>query len=199
MKNLLLSCIALLITAMLLAVMPTEAEAKIYEDTLRLHILAPSDSEEDQALKLKVRDMVLSEYGERLSGCADIGEAESTAEGLLSDIEGRVCEYLSELGYSFGATVTLSEEWYDTREYDGFTLPRGSYKSLRIILGEGEGKNWWCVMYPPLCLDAACEPSPKDDALLGYSGEETRLISSGKYNVKFKLLEIFSDAFCRNR
>lgn len=199
MKNLLLSCIALLITAMLLAVMPTEAEAKIYEDTLRLHILAPSDSEEDQELKLKVRDMVLLEYGERLSDCADIGEAESTAEGLLSDIEARVCEYLSALGYSFGATVTLSEEWYDTREYDGFTLPRGNYKSLRIILGEGEGKNWWCVMYPPLCLDAATEPLPKDDILLGYSGEETRLINSGKYNVKFKLLEIFSDAFRRNR
>ena len=199
MKNLLLSCIALLITAMLLAVMPTEAEAKIYEDTLRLHILAPSDSEEDQELKLKVRDMVLLEYGGKLSDCADIGEAESTAEGLLSDIEARVCEYLSALGYSFGATVTLSEEWYDTREYDGFTLPRGNYKSLRIILGEGEGKNWWCVMYPPLCLDAATEPLPKDDILLGYSGEETRLINSGKYNVKFKLLEIFSDAFRRNR
>jgi len=189
----------LTLALMLAMVMPTEAEAMIYEDTLRLHILAPSDSKEDQALKLEIRDRVLCEYGERLSECEDIASAEETAKRLLSDIERDVSAWIKEEGYSYGATVTLTEEWYDTREYDGFTLPKGIYTSLRIIIGEGEGKNWWCIMYPPLCLDVATEKAPADDALLDYTGEETRLIKSGKYNIKFKLLEIFSDAFSRNR
>ena len=199
MKNLIYTCVALLFATLLLSVMPTEAEAMIYEDTLRLHILAPSDSAEDQAVKLKIRDLVLEKYGERLSRCENISAAEGCVGELLTEIEESVCGWLSELGYGYGAEVTLGEEWYDTREYEGFTLPKGTYTSLRIILGKGEGKNWWCVMYPPLCLEASTEPAPADDALLGYTKEETRLINSGKYNVKFKLLEIFSEAFARNR
>ena len=199
MKNLISACVMLMIAVMLAAVMPTEAEAKIYEDTLRLHILAPSDSSEDQALKLRIRDRVLNEYGERLGMCDNIAEAEAKADGMLSEIEKSVCRWIAEDGYSYSASVTLSKEWYDTREYEGFTLPRGVYTSLRIIIGEGEGKNWWCIMYPPLCLDVATEGSPDDDGLIDYTSDEKRLIVSGKYNVKFKLLEIFSDAFSSNR
>lgn len=77
-------------------------------------------------------------------------------------------------------------------------MPAGRYLSLIIEIGEGVGANWWCVMYPPLCLDVCCEDMPEDDALIDYSKEESRLIGSGKYNVKFKLLELFSRAFSEN-
>ena len=193
----LLAVLALLLSTLVIALMPTEAEAEIYEDTLRLHILANSDSEEDQELKLKVRDRLLTEYGEMLKG-ESIGEAVGIINGKLSEIEEDVEEWIREYGYSYDASVTLSREWYDTREYEDFTLPKGEYTSLRVIIGEGEGKNWWCVMFPPLCLDIASESAPADDGISSYTDEEIRLISGKKYNIKFKILELISDTFAKN-
>lgn len=195
MKNVLFSCLCLLIATLFLAVTPTDAEGAVYEDTVRLHILANSDSDEDQALKLAVRDAVLTEFGESLSTNESAEEARSALDAMLPVIEDFCREEIRRLGYDYDVDVTLSDEWYDTREYDGFTLPRGVYTSLRIIIGDGGGKNWWCVMFPPLCLDIACEDAPSDDAVGGYSGEEIRLISGKGYNVKFKLLELISGAF----
>ena len=94
--------------------------------------------------------------------------------------------------------IKLGEEWYETRDYDGFSLPCGYYTSLRILIGEGEGKNWWCVMYPPLCTELASESAPADDGLIDYTKEEMILISSGKYNIKFKILEDLSRVFAKN-
>ena len=82
------------------------------------------------------------------------------------------------------ATVTLSREWYETREYEDFTLPKGYYTSLRVVIGSGEGQNWWCVMFPPLCLDASTDA--------GYSRSEELLISK-KYSIKFKIVELVSE------
>ena len=193
----LLAVLALLLSTLVIALMPTEAEAEIYEDTLRLHILANSDSEDDQELKLKVRDRLLTEYGEMLKG-ESIGEAVGIINEKLSEIEEDVEEWIREYGYSYDASVTLSREWYDTREYEDFTLPKGEYTSLRVIIGEGEGKNWWCVMFPPLCLDIASESAPADDGISSYTDEEIRLISGKKYNIKFKILELISDTFAKN-
>ena len=193
----LLGVLAILFSTLIIAVMPTEAEAEIYEDTLRLHILANSDTGEDQELKLKVRDRLLTEYGEMLKG-ESIGEAVGIINGKLSEIEEDVEEWIREYGYSYDASVTLSREWYDTREYEDFTLPKGEYTSLRVIIGEGEGKNWWCVMFPPLCLDIASESAPADDGISSYTDEEIRLISGKKYNIKFKILELISDTFAKN-
>jgi len=194
MKNKILPAIFMILTATLLvAVMPTEADAEIYSDTIRLHILAASDGDEDQRLKLLVRDAVLREYSELLSRSEDTGEALEAARGLLSDIELLAEECLRQQGCDYGVTVTLGKEWYDTRDYGDFSLPRGIYSSLIIRIGEGEGRNWWCVMYPPMCLDIALEDAPSDDAVLDYSDAEISLISSGKYNLKFKLLELISD------
>jgi len=99
------------------------------------------------------------------------------------------------------AVAELCNEWYDTRVYEEFTLPKGEYLSFKIKLGEASGKNWWCVMFPPLCLDVATEKGstsekvPQTSASQSYSKEESALISNKKYNIKFKLLELFSDAF----
>ncbi len=197
MKQGLIFCSMLLLATLILAVVPTEAEAQIYEDTVRLHILANSDSEEDQELKLKVRDKLLLKYGDILGEAECAEGAVELGSSLLREIEADCEEWIRELGCSYTVEATLTEEWYDTREYDGFTLPSGVYHSLRVIIGEGEGKNWWCIMYPPICTDIATESAPTDDGIFGYTERETALISRGKYNIKFKGLELFSKLFSK--
>ena len=181
-----------ILTAMLIvAALPTEADAGIYDDTLRLHILAASDSEEDQALKLAVRDGILAEYSAELSEVGDLEDARAAIEARLPDIIATSERIVAEAGYDYRVTASLGEEWYDTRDYGELSLPRGVYTSLIIKIGEGQGRNWWCVMYPPMCLDLATD-APSDDWTSGYTGEELSLIS-GKYRVKFKLLELISE------
>lgn len=198
MKNIPYFAFTILICTLLIAALPTDAEAEIYEDTIRLHILANSDTKEDQALKLEVRDRLLIEYGQILSKSGSFNLASKTVERLLPEIRSRAEEWIKELGYSYSVKASLSTEWYDTRDYGDFSLPKGYYTSLRIIIGEGEGQNWWCVMYPPLCIDIATESAPADDGLIDYSKEEIKLISSGKYNIKFKILEELSALFAKN-
>ena len=197
-KDFLFTVIMLLGATLVLVLMPTERDAAIYEDTLRLHILASSDSAADQSVKYLIRDRLLEKYGALLRVSGDTADAKATAESLRHEIEGDVKEWLGELGCEYGASVDIGVEWYDTRKYDGFTLPRGYYTSLSVRLGDASGANWWCVMYPPLCLDIASEESPSDDAVVGYTDEEYALITAEGYNVKLKILEVFSDAFSKN-
>ena len=198
MKSLPLYALSLLVATLLIAVIPTDAEAKIYEDTIRLHILANSDTKEDQELKLEIRDRILEKYGVMLSASKSVEQAKEEMAGLLQSIEQDASAWIQELGYDYEARTTLSEEWYDTREYEDFTLPAGYYTSLRVIIGDGDGKNWWCVMYPPLCTEIATERAPKDDFVIDYSREEISLIQGGKYNFKFKILEDLSRVFSKN-
>lgn len=192
MKHTLSVALCLLLAALLLVALPTEAEADIYRDTLRLHVLAASDSEEDQRIKLSVRDFVLTHYGEALREADTVSEAIEKTSSLLGAIETDVNAYLTALGVNYRAHVTLSEEWYTTRVYESVTLPRGTYASLRITLDAGEGANWWCVMYPPMCLSLATGQTGETD---GYTAEEQRLIDGEGRTVKFKLLEVLSDLF----
>ena len=192
MKKILTMALSLLAAALLMGAMPTEADAEIYSDTLRLHILAASDTEEDQALKLLVRDAILTEYSTALSEREGFDAALAEAESLLDDIRATAERCIKENGYDYSVKVTLGEEWYDTREYEDFSLPRGVYSSLIVKIGGGEGHNWWCVMYPPMCLDMALD-APSDDWVSDYTDSELSLISGGKYRVKFKLLELISD------
>ena len=193
--NKLIYTVALILAITLTATLiPTESEAEIYTDTVRLHILANTDGDYDQELKYKVRDYVLKNYSDKLSGFENAENAKEELQALLPEIEESVDAYLKSEGASYSSRVTLSQEWYDTRAYDDFTLPRGVYYSLRVMLGEAEGKNWWCVMYPPMCLDLATEDAPRDDGILDYTKEEFTLITTGEYSVKFKLLELVSSA-----
>jgi len=185
MKKIIMPLLMILTATLFIAAMPTEAECAIYEDTVRLHILASSDSEEDQRIKLRLRDEILKEFGEELSVFESTADAKARLAKRLDEIEHFSNEQLKKLGSDKQCSVTLSEEWYDTREYESFTLPQGYYTSLRIIIGEGEGQNWWCVMFPPLCLDAATSGQ-------SYSKSEELLITK-KYNIKFKILELVSD------
>ena len=191
MKKFAIGILSILTAMLIVAALPTEADAGIYDDTLRLHILAASDSEEDQALKLAVRDGILAEYSAELSDVGDLEDARAALEARLPDIIATAERIVAEAGYDYRVTASLGEEWYDTRDYGELSLPRGVYTSLIIKIGKGQGRNWWCVMYPPMCLDLAAD-GPSDDWTSGYTGEELSLIS-GKYRVKFKLLELISD------
>jgi stage II sporulation protein R len=173
------------LATLFLTAMPTEAECAIYEDTVRLHILANSDSESDQAQKLYIRDELLLEFGEELSSVENVEEAEATLRSMLPEIKRFTDDRLAKYGSDYTSEVTLGREWYNTRVYEEFTLPAGYYSSLIIKIEEGAGKNWWCVMYPPLCLDASLSD-------VEYTEEEKSLIV-GKYNVKFKILELISE------
>jgi stage II sporulation protein R len=172
---------------MIIAILPTEAEAKIYEDTVRLHILAPSDKKEDQELKFALRDAILENFSDELSGFENSSIAKEELSKKLSKIDSFSNEFVKNQGYDYAVSVSLTNEWYDTRVYEEFTLPCGYYSSLRVIIGEGEGQNWWCVLYPPICLDFATG--------VGYNPSEEALIM-GKYDVKFKILELLSE-LCR--
>ena len=198
MKNLLINAITLLVATMLIAVMPTEREAVIYEDTVRLHILACSDSEEDQRIKLDLRDRILEKYADELSKSGSADDAKERIYALLGNIEYDANRWMREMGADYKVKASLGNEWYETRDYGEFSLPAGYYTSLILKIGNGEGKNWWCVMYPPLCLELATESAPADDMVIDYTKEEINLISSGKYNIKFKILEEFSRVFSKN-
>ena len=198
MKNIPKIAIYLLAITMLLSFLPTELEAEIYEDTVRLHILANSDSREDQALKIEIRDRILQKYGEDLRKYGTKSEAEASIKGLLPQIESDAERWVDEMGYAYSVRATLTKEWYETRDYGDFSLPCGIYTSLRIIIGSGKGQNWWCIMYPPLCTELACEDAPEDDGLIDYTKEEIKLIGGGKYQIKFKILEELSRCFAKN-
>ncbi len=187
--------IGLLLCATLLSVMPLQGEEQIYSDVIRLHILANSDSESDQALKLKVRDAILYEYKDRLA-CADEAEAEATVEALLPEIQQTAERVIREEGYGYTVTLHFTEEYYPTRAYGSLRFPAGEYRSLRIRIGEGTGQNWWCVLFPPLCVGAASgEDTPlPDTAPEGLTESEWRLVSAdGSYEIRFRLLEMLSE------
>ena len=169
MKRVIYYALVMMVATLVMAVLPTDAEAEIYDDTIRLHILANSDSAEDQDLKIKIRDRVIGKYGEMLRTFGTKDEAEEKIQRILPEIEADVRVWIREMGYDYSAEVVIGTEWYETRDYGDFSLPCGYYTSLRILIGEGDGKNWWCVMYPPLCTEIATEDAPEDDGVIDYT------------------------------
>ena len=135
--------------------------AELRQEVLRIHILADSDQEADQAVKLQVRDAVLEAINQDFSGDGTLEGTIACLEGEMDHIEETANEVLAEAGMLYQAKAELTEMYFTTREYerDGstFSMPAGRYQALRITLGSGEGHNWWCVAYPPMCIDAAVE------------------------------------------
>lgn len=135
--------------------------AELRQEVLRIHILADSDQEADQTVKLQVRDAVLEAINQDFSGDGTLEGTIACLEGEMDRIEETANEVLAEAGMPYQAKAELTEMYFTTREYerDGstFSMPAGRYQALRITLGSGEGHNWWCVAYPPMCIDAAVE------------------------------------------
>lgn len=166
----------------------------VRDDVVRLHILANSNSAFDQQVKLKVRDALLNENTVLLSEGVNTENAplyfEMSKEELLESAQA----ILRENNCNYNAQITLQKEYFETRVYGDYTFPAGEYTALRVILGEGKGNNWWCVMFPPLCIPAADSVNTDETATeyLTESGE--KIVSGGnKFVMKFKLLEIYEE------
>ena len=156
---------------------------------LRLHILANSDSEVDQALKIKVRDKIIESSGNFLDGATDKISAQNLTAKNLENIKKIAQTEVEKQGFSYPVQVEVTEMYFPTRKYDSTTFPAGRYDALRVLIGEGAGKNWWCVIFPQMCLGSA-KNSATTDTLL--SGSEKDIISGGeKYEVRFKVVEWF--------
>ena len=158
---------------------------------LRLHVVANSDTQEDQVLKLQVRDAVLEQADLLLEDVTDRGEAEAVLSQQLQALAEAGAAVVAGAGYDYPVTVSLEDCWFPTKVYDGFSLPAGTYRALRIVIGEGGGQNWWCVVFPPLCLASVTEEVAATAAEAGLSEDQVSLITGrdGGYVVKFKLME----------
>ncbi len=165
----------------------------IRDKVLRLHIIAASDTDSDQSVKLKIRDRILKESDELFYTDEGILSAKEKALGNLEKIEKLANDELLNNGLKPTAKAEFTNMFFDTRVYDNFTLPAGNYDAVRVIIGEGKGKNWWCVLYPALCIPAA------SDSLDTLTDEEIKIIESApRYEVKFLLVELIEKfkSFC---
>ena len=159
---------------------------------LRLHVVANSDSDADQALKLEVRDAVLDCAAGYLENVSDVRAAEQVLGAHLAELAGAGQAVVREKGYDYAVRVSLDTSHFPTKTYDGFALPAGDYRALRVTIGTGEGRNWWCVVFPALCVSAASEW--QDTAVSGgLSDEDVRLMAEEDegYVLRFKCLELW--------
>lgn len=157
-------------------------------DVVRLHVVANSNGAEDQAVKLLVRDAVLEEAARWYQGAGSMEEASSRLCTHLQSIAGAARQVLGEQGMGYSATAQMTEMYFPTRDYEDFRLPAGRYRTLRVTLGEGAGKNWWCVVFPSLCLPAATQ----EEALLTLPEGERQVVEGGQgVQVKLKAVELW--------
>ena len=194
-KRLLVVTFTLIMLCALLTFLPIHSEAEIYDSVIRLHVIANSDSEIDQDLKLAVRDEILKSASSMLEGCSTREQAIERVSDSLCTIEERAADLLADMGYPYSVNVELSEEEYPMKNYEGFCFPSGEYLSLRVNIGEAQGQNWWCVLYPPMCLSAASESEAI--AQVGLTDAQYSMITEtegAKYKVRFKILEAIEKA-----
>ncbi len=164
----------------------------IREEVLRLHVIANSDEDYDQSLKLQVRDAVLQAGKAIFSGSEDIISAEGKIAEKTDVLKAAAEETIENLGYDYDVNIELARSYFPTRIYDDLTLPAGYYKAVRIVIGEGKGKNWWCIMFPPLCLPAATDNREVIGEYL--SEKEMGIVTANpKYEVRFWLIEKYYD------
>ena len=193
-KFLIIFSLTVLIAILIAAFLPL-AEAKgIYDGVIRLHVIANSDSDEDQELKLAVRDAILARIDEVIGECENADDAYNTLDDNIDLFNQIAADTIDSLGYDYSVNTTLAFEYYPTKEYEEVTLPAGEYRSMRVIIGEGEGHNWWCVLYPPLCTGSAS--ATEELAETGFTPNQIRIITdkdNAGYTVKFKVVEYFSE------
>lgn len=159
--------------------------------TIRLHVVAHSDAEKDQAQKLRVRDAVLRTVCALTEDCSDSVQAKAAIGSHLDEIARAAQMVLDGENSGYGVRVRLGTEAFETRRYDTFTLPAGDYPSLRVEIGAAQGHNWWCVVFPSLCMAATSDAVRECAEVGGYDRTEVALVTGGEqtYTVRFKTLE----------
>ena len=187
-----LALLAGLAAVLLTGALSLGEQTALSEKVVRLHVLANSDSQEDQELKLRVRDRVLAETEALLEASADRKDAEQRLTAALPELERLAAEEIAESGYDYPVSVRLEETAFPTRTYDGFTLPAGEDLALRVLIGAAEGQNWWCVVFPPLCA-AASEDVAETALAAGLSEDQVGLIMEENrgYELRLKSVELW--------
>lgn len=185
-------CIAFLLS-MLFSMLGFKSQCEDISDrVLRLHVLANSDTGEDQELKLKVRDRILKEADGMLEKAVNRASAEEILAPQLELLEAAAQDEINRQGYSYPVKVELANMYFTTRQYETVTLPAGMYDAVRVTIGEGKGKNWWCVLFPPMCLSAATQQQELEAVL---TPEENEIVQeSSSFEVKFKVVEWWESA-----
>ena len=180
-----------LCAAMLWGAWSMQRQDALAQKMIRLHVIANSDSDADQALKLEVRDRVLDFTTTVLQRSADMEDAQVRLREELTRIEDIAQREIAAQGYDYPVTAQLASTEFPLKEYDGFSLPAGEYMALRLVIGEGEGRNWWCVVYPPLCT-ASCTEVEEAALDAGMDGEDVKLITEQEgYVLKFRAVELW--------
>lgn len=183
------ACIAFVL-AVIYSLIPFQAQCEnISNDVFRLHILADSDSEYDQSVKLKVRDRVLEYTKQLFNSASSKQEAEELIVCNLDKIKLLAEDELKNLGCDYNVTAEIKNMYFTTRHYEAYTLPSGMYDALRITIGSGKGHNWWCVMYPSICVSAAAEQDERAKQALDTN--EYEIVKNEKFTYKFKVIELF--------
>ncbi len=170
--------------------MDEAAASGLPDKLLRLRVIAESDTGADQADKLLVRDAVLAALEPRIADCASLEEARAAALEALPQLAEAAGKALEKAGRPRPLTLRLGAEDCPLRAYETFTLPAGNYETLTVTLGAGEGHNWWCVVFPPLCLAAAGEGGEEDEEWSVFSPAEQRLMTAGSVEIRFRCLEL---------
>lgn len=170
-------------------------QTELSDQVIRLHVIANSDSTQDQALKLAVRDRVLAEAETLYTSDATRSQALEILSTHLPELAQAGREVVEEWGSDQTVTASLERCWFPTKEYEDFALPAGEYTALRIVIGEGEGQNWWCVAFPPLCLGAASETIEEATLAGSFTPDQAALMTgeNGGYVLKFKSMELLSE------
>ena len=179
-----------LVTVLAMSIAGFDAKCdEIRSNVLRLHILANSDETYDQELKLKVRDRLLTVSTEVFGGCETEEQAVALAKENINRFTDEAKNVIIENGFDYDVTVEVADTVFETRDYEGFSLPAGTYEALRVLIGEGKGKNWWCVMFPAVCLPAAGDGKSFSGVL---SDETAQIVEQPtKYKARFKMVELF--------
>ncbi len=188
-KRIKLSLLFGLISAILLSMSQFNVLCEdLRQNILRLHIVANSDSFADQELKIKIRDEILAETSDLFLNVTDLENAKTQVENSLEEFEKIANNVIKQNGFNYKAKAILDESYFDTRVYDDFTLPAGYYPSLIIELGKADGKNWWCVVFPTVCIPAAAKGDLTDSV-----NEESAKVAkqSSQYVMRFKTVEIY--------
>lgn len=183
-------CTCLILPLLLGALSLVSDRQRLQDDIIRLHVVGASNGDADQAVKLQVKDAVTAALEERLAQLPDAQAAHAYLRAHLAQIGDIANATLAAAGVTDRAVVTLEEEAFPTRQYDTFALPAGVYRSLRIRIGEAEGRNWWCVVFPGLCASATTEGFADTAVGAGFSDTLTDTLRQEQgYEVRFFLLD----------
>jgi len=161
---------------------------QLRQELLRLHVVGASDAPEDQEVKLRVRDSVLATLEQGMADVQDVDQAVEYVQTMIPKLTQTANRVLEEYGFTDTVSISIGEEEFPARDYETFRLPSGIYKALRIVIGEGEGQNWWCVVFPELCMGATSEQFVQTASMEGFDEELCQTLS-GDYEIRFWLLD----------